>query len=116
MEVGVLEVEGGMSGWVGEGDFTPDMHCDPELYEEGYNRPGLRMNCHKPSFDQILAPYRPSMSLPRDSSILKSIYLSSTRVKAALILYSTGSTLTQSELIMLPVLQMLTNPEQATAR
>jgi hypothetical protein len=35
MEVGMLEVEGGMSGWVGEGDFTPDMHCDPELYEEG---------------------------------------------------------------------------------
>jgi hypothetical protein len=55
------------------------------------------------------------MSLPRVSSILKTIYLSSTRMKAALTLYSTGS-LTQSELIMLPVLQLLTIPEQATAR
>lgn len=65
---------------------------------------------------QVLSPYRPSMSLPRVSSILETICLSSTRVRAALTLYSTGSPLTQSELIMLPVLQMLPTPEQATAR
>jgi len=65
---------------------------------------------------QTMSPYRPSMSLPRISSILETICLSSTRVRAALTLYSTGSALTQSELIMLPILQMLPTPQQATAR
>ena len=30
----VLEVEGGVSDWVGGSDFTPDMQCDAELGEE----------------------------------------------------------------------------------
>ena len=33
--VAVLVMEGGVSDWVGGSDFTPDMHCDPELGEEG---------------------------------------------------------------------------------
>jgi len=64
----------------------------------------------------VMSPYRPSISLPRVSSILETICLSSTRVRAALTLYSTSSTLTQSELIMLPVLQKLPTPQQAAAR
>ena len=31
----MLEVEGGLSDWVGWSDFTPGMYCDPELGEEG---------------------------------------------------------------------------------
>ena len=33
----MLVVESEVSDWVrvGESDFTPDMHCDPELAEEG---------------------------------------------------------------------------------
>ena len=31
----MLVVESEVSYWVGGSDFTPDMHCDPELGEEG---------------------------------------------------------------------------------
>ena len=31
----VVEMEAGVSDWVGGSDFTPDLHCDPELGEEG---------------------------------------------------------------------------------
>jgi len=62
------------------------------------------------------SPYRPTPSLSRISSILETICLSSTRVRGALTLYSTGSPLSQSELIMLPILQMLPTPQQAVVR
>ena len=31
----MLVVESEVSDWVGGSDFTQDMHCDPELAEEG---------------------------------------------------------------------------------
>jgi len=66
--------------------------------------------------DAPLSPYRPTPSLPRISSILETICLSSNRVRGALTLYSTGSPLTLAELIMMPILQMLSTPQQASAR
>jgi len=65
---------------------------------------------------QTLSPLKACVTPARISSILETICLSSTRVRAALTLYSTGSSLVLSELVMLPVLQYLSTPQQALAR
>merc|ERR1719318_1750763 len=62
------------------------------------------------------SPYRPTASLSRISSILETICLSSSRVRSAMTLYSTGTSLTQSELIMMPILTMLSTPQQAMVK